>query len=216
MVSTTPKRTQVLRGDFHARGGFLRLRRIAPQDRGSTFRRDHAVDGVLQHDHAVRGGDRDRAAGAALADDRRDVGNADAQARLGRARDGFGLAALLGADARIGARGIDQRDHGNAEMVRHIHQPDRLAVAFGPRHAEIVLEPAVGVGAFFVADDADALAAEAAEAADDGRVVAEAAVAGQRNEVARSARRYSRDNAAAAGGARPASSATASGWRRAP
>jgi len=34
-----------------------------------------------------------------------------------------------------------------------------------------------------VADDADALAAEAAEAADDGRVVAEFAVAGERDEA---------------------------------
>ena len=34
-----------------------------------------------------------------------------------------------------------------------------------------------------MADDADALAAEAAEAADDGLVVAEFAVAGERNEI---------------------------------
>ena len=34
-----------------------------------------------------------------------------------------------------------------------------------------------------MADDAEALAAEAAEAADDGVVVAEFAVAGQRNEI---------------------------------
>ena len=35
-----------------------------------------------------------------------------------------------------------------------------------------------------MADDADALAAEAAEAADDGRIVAEFAVAGERDEIA--------------------------------
>ena len=39
------------------------------------------------------------------------------------------------------------------------------------------------VGAFLVAEDADGLAAEAAEAADDGGVVAVFAVAGERQEI---------------------------------
>ena len=39
------------------------------------------------------------------------------------------------------------------------------------------------IGAFLVADDADALAAETAEPADNGGVVAELAVAGQRHEI---------------------------------
>ena len=121
---------------------------------------------------------RDGAARAALPDDHRHVGHADAQAGLGRAGDGLGLAALLGADARIGAGGVDQRQHRNVEVVRHVHEPHRLAVAFGPGHAEIVLEPRVGVGALLLADDADGLAAEAAEAAHDGCILAEAAVAG--------------------------------------
>ena len=68
-------------------------------------------------------------------------------------------------------------------MIRHAHQPYRLTVALGPRHAEIVLEPAVGIGTLFMADDADRLAAEAAEAADNGRVLAVLAVAGERHEV---------------------------------
>src|SRR6185437_3083853 len=71
----------------------------------------------------------------------------------------------------------------DVEAIRHRHQPHRLAIAFGTRHAEIVPEPAVGVGALFVADDADRLAAEAAEAADDGGVVAVLAIAGQRHEL---------------------------------
>src|SRR5579859_6950731 len=69
-------------------------------------------------------------------------------------------------------------------MIGHVHEPGGFAVAFRSRHAEIVLEPGVGVGAFFLADDADALAAEAAEAADNSGVVAEAAVAGERHEIA--------------------------------
>ena len=46
-----------------------------------------------------------------------------------------------------------------------------------------MLEPALGGRALLLADDADALAAEAAEAADDRLVVAELAVAGERHEV---------------------------------
>ena len=101
----------------------------------------------------------------------------------GRARDRLGLSALLRRDARIGARGIDQRDHRNAEVVGHLHQPHRLAVAFGLGHAEIVLQPALGGRALLLSDDADALALEAAEAADDRVVVAELAVAGKRREL---------------------------------
>ncbi len=71
----------------------------------------------------------------------------------------------------------------NIEAVGHFHQPHRLAVAFRHGHAEIVLEPALGVGALFLAEHADALALEAAEAADDGVVLAEFAVAGERHEV---------------------------------
>ncbi len=119
----------------------------------------------------------------ALADDGGDVGHADAQAGFGRAGDGFGLSALLGADAGIGAGGIDERDDGNFEVIGHVHKPHRLAVALRPRHAEIVPQAAVGVGALLVADDAHALAAEPAEAADDGCVFAELAVAGERHEI---------------------------------
>ena len=91
-------------------------------------------------------------------------------------------AAFLGADAGIGAGGIDDRQHGNAEAIGHLHQPDGLAIAFGARHAEIMLDAAVGGGALFLADHADRLAAEAAEAAHQRLVLAELAVAGHRRE----------------------------------
>ena len=138
------ERGEVGRGDLHVGGGVLRLGGVAPQDRGRALRRDHAVDRVLQHQHAVGGGDRDRAARAAFAEDHRDVRHAEIEAGLGRARDRLGLAALLGVDAGIGAGGVDQRQHRDVEAVGHLHQPHRLAVALRPRHAEIVLEPALG------------------------------------------------------------------------
>ena len=172
----------VLGGDLHAVGGFLRLGAVAPEDRGGGFRRDHAVDRVLEHQHLVGGGDRDRAARHALAGDDRNVGHAKRQARIGRARDRLGLSPLLRADAGIGAGGIHDRQHGNAEAIGHLHQPHRLAIAFGARHAEIVLDAALGRVALFLAHHADGLALEAAEAADQRFVLAELAVAGERRE----------------------------------
>ena len=174
---------EIGRGDLHVGGGVLRLGGVAPQDRGGALRRDDAVDRVLQHQHAVGGGDGDRAARAAFAEDHRDVRHAEIEAGFGRARDGFGLAALLRVDAGIGAGGVDQRQHRNVEPVGHLHQPHGLAVALRPRHAEIMLEAGFGGRALLVADDADALALEPAEAADDGLVLGELAVAGERDEL---------------------------------
>jgi hypothetical protein len=72
---------------------------------------------------------------------------------------------------------------GRPKAVGNLHQADRLAIAFRAGHAEIVLEPAGGVVAFLMADQHHLAAAEAAEAADDRFVLAEAAVAGQRHEI---------------------------------
>ena len=110
-------------------------------------------------------------------------GTPTAEAAIGGAGDGLGLAPLLGADAGIGAGRIDEAHHGKLEAVGHLHQPHRLAVAFGPRHAEIVLDAAFGVGALLMADQHHRAAGQAADAADDGLVLAEIAVAGERGEV---------------------------------
>src|SRR6185312_1163720 len=58
------------------------------------------------------------------------------------------------------------------------------AIALGLRHAEIVAQAALGVGALLMREHDDAAAAEAAEPADDGAVLAEGAVAGERREIA--------------------------------
>ena len=80
--------------------------------------------------------------------------------RLGRAGDSLGLAALLRADAGIGAGGIDQGDDRQLEALGQVHQADRLAVAFRLRHAEVVLDAAFRVVALLVPDDHDRAAAE--------------------------------------------------------
>ena len=138
---------------------------------------------MFEHDDAVGRGQRDRAARPALADDRRDDGHVEVEARRRRAGDGFGLPALLGLDAGEGPGRVDQRHHRQAEARRHLHQADRLAIPLGPAHAEVVGDAAGGVAALLVADDHDRPPLQPADAADDRRVLAELAVAGEGHEV---------------------------------
>ena len=93
-----PELEQVLGGDLHADRSVLGLAGVVPQDRGRSFGRDHAVDGMLEHQHAIGRGDGDGTAGAAFADDHRYVRDAERQAGIGRACDRFRLATLLGTD----------------------------------------------------------------------------------------------------------------------
>ena len=97
--------------------------------------------------------------------------------------DGFCLAALFRVDAGIGAGGIDQRQHGQAEALGQPHQSPRLAIPFRPPHAEIVLEPSLGIRAFFGAEHEDAAPAKATDAADNGGILGEDAVAGEWHEI---------------------------------
>ena len=95
------------------------------------------------------------------------------------AGNGLGLAALFGADAGVGAGSVDKGDHRQFELFGHLHQAQRLAVPFGIGHAEIAEDLFLGVAPFLVADDHDRLAVETGQAADDGVVVTEIAVAVQ-------------------------------------
>src|SRR5581483_9227431 len=58
----------VLGVGLEGRGGLLRLGGVAPEDHRAALRRDHGVDRVLLHQDPVGERDRDRPAGAALAD----------------------------------------------------------------------------------------------------------------------------------------------------
>ncbi len=137
---------------------------------------------MLEHQHPFGAGQRYRAARTALANDRGDHRHRQRNAGLSRAGDRLGLAALLGLDAGKGARSVDQRHHRQAEASRQLHQPDRLAVAFGFAHPEIVLDSAGGVVALLVADQHDLAPVEPGEATENGGIVAKAAVAAQRHE----------------------------------
>ncbi len=181
--STSFKPQQILGGQLQRLGGDRRLRLIAPQDRCAALRRDHRIDRVLQHQDPVAGRQRDRAAGSALTDDRRDDRHRRFQAGLDRAGDGLGLAARLRLDAGKGAGGVDEGQDRQAETAGEFHQPARLAIALGPRHAEIMLHPGFGIDALLGAEHHHRAALEPAHAAQHRGIVGEGAVAGQRGEA---------------------------------
>lgn len=99
------------------------------------------------------------------------------------AGNGLCLTALFGPDAGIGARGIDEGDHRQLELLGHLHQAQRLAIAFGIGHAEVAVDLLLGVAPFLVADHHYRLAVETGQAADYGVVIAEITVAMQLGEL---------------------------------
>ena len=60
---------------------------------------------------------------------------------------------LLGADARIRAGRVDEGQDRVAEAVGELDRADRLAVALGPRHAEVAVRALGQVAALLVADE---------------------------------------------------------------
>ena len=73
---------------------------------------------------------------------------------------------------------------GKTETVGKLHEAHGLAIAFRPRHAEIMLNSCFGAGAFFLPKNADRTAAKPAETADDRGVLAKLPVARQGREIA--------------------------------
>jgi hypothetical protein len=171
---------QVLSGQAQGLGRFAHLFGILPQDRGAAFGRNHRVDRVFEHRDTVGGGEGHGAAGATFANHDRDQRHADLEAFLGRAGDGFGLAAFFGPFAGVCTGSVDKGDDRQAELVGHLHQANRLAIAFGAGHAEVAFDTALGVVALFVADYHDGLVVETGEATHDRVVIGEVAVACQR------------------------------------
>ena len=179
----TPRRSRSCAVSRSASAASCACRRVAPQDRGAALGRDHRINRVLEHQNGVAGGECDRAARAALADDRGHQRNPDVEAGLDRAGDRLALAARLGIDPGIGAGGVDKGQHRQPEPLGEPHQPPRLAIAFRARHAEIVLDARLGVGPLLGAEHDDAAAAKPADAADHRRILGEGAVAGERHEL---------------------------------
>ncbi len=68
---------------------------------------------------------------------------------------------------------------GPVELLRQLHHAQRLAIALGPGVAEVAEDLLLGVAALLMPDDRYRLALVLGQAADDGVVVGEAAIAVQ-------------------------------------
>jgi hypothetical protein len=147
------------------------------QDRRTRLGRDHRIRAVFEHVGDVADADRERAAGAAFADDRAQDRRAQLRHLEQVARDRFALATFFRADAGIRAGRVDEGEDRQLEALGELHEAQRLAVTLRTRHAEVALDLAFGVAAFLVADDDDAAAIDARDAADDRRVVRVGAIA---------------------------------------
>src|SRR4029450_9167867 len=82
-----------------------------------------------------------------------------------------------------GARRVDEGDDGLAELVGELHEPEGLAIALRVRHAEVARDVLAGVAALLVPEHHHRLALEDREAAHDGEIVAEDAVAVELDEM---------------------------------
>ena len=89
----------------------------------------------------------------------------------------LGLPAFLGVNSGIGAVGIHQRENRPAELFRNLHHAQRLAITLRMRRAKIAVDALLHVPPLLGADHQNFLAVKAGHAADDRRIVAEAAVA---------------------------------------
>ena len=180
-VREIPPRGQ---GEAVGRAGVRLLVRLLPEDGGAALGRDDRVPGVLEHRDPVGDGDPERAARTALADHDRDDGGAQAAHLEEVHRDRLRLAALLAAEAGVGAGRVDEGHDRKPELLGELHLEERLAVALGMGAAEVGGD-LLGDGLSLVVDDHEALdRADPGEAGDDGRVVSEGAVAVELAEVA--------------------------------
>jgi hypothetical protein len=94
-------------------------------------------------------------------------------------RDRLGLPALLGADARVGARRINKAHDGQTELLGRLHQAKRLAETFRMRHPEVAITPLLGVLALLVRHEHQPVVLEPRNAPDQRVVVGKQPVAVQ-------------------------------------
>ena len=137
---------------------------------------------MLLHGHAVGNGQRQRAARPAFAQQHGDHRHLQAGHGNQVVGDGVALSTLLGLGAAESALRVHQAHDRTAELLSLAHKAQRLTIPLGLRATEIARDALLEVGALFLADNGDGAAADPADAADDGAVVGEAAIAVQFDE----------------------------------
>src|SRR5213080_210805 len=174
---------QILRGNFHGRRGGFRLRRIAPNNRGATFRRNHRVEAVFEDVHFVADGNRQRATRAAFAryghDDRHGQPRHFAQIP----GDRFALPAFFRIDPRVRALCVDEAENRPRELRRELHYAQGFAITLRLRLAKVSREPLLGVASFLMADHRHGPTMVFRKPSNNGLIVGEAAIAMQLHEV---------------------------------
>ena len=99
-----PEFLQIGSGDLHHVRRDFRLRGVPPKDQCAPLRRNDRIDGIFHHQDLVADPQCQRAAASAFADHRADDRRTQQRHFQEVARDGLGLAALLGPDPRERAR----------------------------------------------------------------------------------------------------------------
>ncbi len=138
---------------------------------------------MLEGDHHVADGDRQRAPGAALAGDHGDDRRPEPAHQGDRASDRLGDPALLGFRAGMGAGHVDEGDDRHPQPFGQLHQSHRLAVPLRVGHPEVAPDVLLRLGALLLADDDDPPAVDPGQPGDHRRVVAEEAVAVELDEL---------------------------------
>ena len=114
-----------LQPDCRDAEGFGRIRRAFgtfPEDGCTSLRRNDRVGGILHHKDKITHRDGKRTTRAAFADNGRDHRNPNLGHHVQVAANGLRLAALLGANAGIGARRVDEGEKRQTELFRRFHQ----------------------------------------------------------------------------------------------
>ncbi len=163
------QRLAVRRRQPHRFGGLLGAGLVLPENRRAALGRDDRVDRVLEHEDDVADSDPERSAGAALADDGRHDRGAKRRHLEEIPGDGLRDAPLLAFEAGEGARRVDEREDGLAELLGELHHPERLSVALGARHPEVAADLLPRVAALLVSDHGHRALPEKPEARDDRR-----------------------------------------------
>ena len=167
---------------LHDGSGLGGTRAVLPQDGREALGRQHGVHRVLLHGDAVRNGERERTARAALA--QKHAYDRNLHARHGEqvVCDGVALPALFCLHAAERALRVDEAHDGAPELLGLAHEAQALAVPLRLRATEIALDAVLQIAALFLGDHRDRLVADPANARDDRAVVAEPAIAVELDE----------------------------------